>query len=98
MFTPDDLANVERLFKVVANRTRLAALLALEQRPQCVHSLVATLGLPQPLVSQHLRVLREAGLVRATRNGKEVEYAIADGHVSHLVSDALDHVREGRSP
>ena len=91
-----DLANAARLLKVVANRTRLAALLALQSRPQCVHDLVATLELPQPLVSQHLRVLREAGLVSTRRIGKEVEYAIADAHVSHLVGDALEHVREGR--
>ena len=40
-----DLANAARLLKVVANRTRLAALLALQSRPQCVHDLVATLEL-----------------------------------------------------
>lgn len=59
--------------------------------PACVHELVDNLGLSQPLVSQHLRVLRSLDLVRGTRRGKEVAYALADEHVGHMVSDALAH-------
>ena len=48
----------------------------------------------QALVSQHLRTLRQGGLVTATRHGKEVTYRVADRHVTHVVADALVHVRE----
>ncbi|MBP2436036.1 ArsR/SmtB family transcription factor [Microbacterium amylolyticum] len=48
----------------------------------------------QPLVSQHLRTLRQAGLVSPTRSGKEVTYEVADHHVTHVITDALTHVRE----
>ena len=51
-------------------------------------------GLSQPLVSQHLRVLRAAGLVAVERAGRGAVYRIADRHVAHVVEDALTHARE----
>lgn len=59
--------------------------------PACVHEFAEDLGLSQPLVSQHLRVLRSLDLVRGTRRGKEIDYALADEHVGHMVRDALAH-------
>jgi DNA-binding transcriptional ArsR family regulator len=46
--------------------------LQLLQGQHCVHELVAALSLPQPLVSQHLRVLKAAGVVAGRRSGREV--------------------------
>ncbi len=48
----------------------------------------------QPLTSQHLRILRDAGLLEADRRGKEVIYRISDCHVEHVVRDAIAHARE----
>jgi DNA-binding transcriptional ArsR family regulator len=48
----------------------------------------------QPLVFQHLRTLRQSGLVVATRSGKELTYSVADAHVSHVIDDAIVHVHE----
>ncbi|MGY5883636.1 ArsR/SmtB family transcription factor [Modestobacter lacusdianchii] len=72
-------------------RLSIVALL-LEHGSRCVHQLVDDLGAPQPLVSQHLRVLRGAGLVVGERRHREVHYALVDPHVGHIVRDALDHV------
>lgn len=85
------------LFKVLSSSSRLAILRRLEQGPSCVHELVTDLQLTQPLVSQHLRVLRSADLVRGTRRGREITYEVADTHVSHLVHDALAHAAEPSS-
>jgi len=63
-----------------------------EHGSRCVHQLVDALGASQPLVSQHLRVLRGAGLVVGERRHREVHYALVDPHVAHIVRDALDHV------
>ena len=62
----------------------------------CVHELVEKLGAPQPLVSQHLRVLRGAGVVRGARRGREIAYSLVDEHVAHIVADAVTHARESR--
>ena len=88
------LAAAAQLFKVLGNESRLMLLSTLGEQPRTVGALAEAVGLSQPLVSQHLRTLREAGLVAATRSGKEITYGLADLHVSHVIADALAHVRE----
>jgi ArsR family transcriptional regulator, zinc-responsive transcriptional repressor len=90
-----DLEPASELFKALGSPVRLALLTELDQSgPLCVHELVSRLGSPQPLVSHHLRILRETDVVRSVRRGKEVEYAIADAHVAHIVADAIRHAAE----
>ncbi len=84
------------LFKALSSESRLVIVARLSQGPACVHELVEDLGLSQPLVSQHLRVLRSLDLVRGTRRGKEIAYTLADEHVGHMVRDALAHSVEAR--
>jgi len=62
---------------------------------RCVHQLVDALDAPQPLVSQHLRVLRSAGVVHGSRRGREIEYTLTDEHIAHIVADAVAHANEG---
>lgn len=88
------LADAAQLFKVLGNESRLWLLRLLEQEPSTVTALTEASGMTQPLVSQHLRTLRQTGLVAATRSGKEVTYRLADEHVTHIVADALIHVLE----
>jgi DNA-binding transcriptional ArsR family regulator len=82
------------LLKALVAPLRLALVDLLSSGPLCVHELVAALGAAQPLVSQHLKVLRSAGLVATTRRGREVVYRLADDHVAHVVRDAVAHARE----
>lgn len=92
-----DLRRLEpavELLKSLASPVRLALVAELTDGPLCVHELVERVGVSQPLTSQHLRVLRGAGLVRAGRRGREVEYELTDEHVSHLVRDLLRHAEE----
>ena len=68
-------ATVEALgFLSDANRLRILQLLV--QRESCVGDIISALALPQPLVSYHLRRLREVGLVRARRNAQWVFYSL----------------------
>lgn len=82
------------LLKALVAPLRLALVDLLTEGPRCVHELVAALDAPQPLVSQHLKVLRSAGLVATTRRGREMVYRLADEHVSHVVRDAVAHAGE----
>lgn len=88
------LAQAAQLFKVLGHESRLWLLQLIGQQPQTVGALVQATGMSQPLVSQHLRTLKQAGLVTADRHGKEVEYRLADHHVSHVIDDAIAHVQE----
>ena len=76
---------------------RIAIVLQLRAAPRCVHDLVDALALPQPLISQHLPVLKEAGVVHGERRGREVVYALVDDHLAHIVLDAVAHAEEQTS-
>ncbi len=72
-----DLAAAAALFKVLADETRLAILKQLrEQGEVCACRFVACCDVAQPTVSHHLKVLREAGLVRAEKRGLWVYYTL----------------------
>ncbi|HYI61437.1 MAG TPA: metalloregulator ArsR/SmtB family transcription factor [Acidimicrobiales bacterium] len=94
---PEEALPVEaasHLLRALANPHRVAIVMELAGGDRCVHELVAALHLPQPLVSQHLRVLRDERLVEGRRRGREVAYALTDRHVAHIVGDAVAHVAE----
>ena len=84
------------LLRALAAPVRIAIVLQLRAAPRCVHDLVDALALPQPLISQHLRVLKEAGVVHGERRGREVVYALVDDHLAHIVLDAVAHAEEAR--
>ena len=82
------------LLKALASPVRLGIVRELAGGGRHVHELVAALGVSQPLVSQHLRVLRAARIVTARRQARGTEYALADDHVAHIVLDAIRHAGE----
>jgi len=84
------------LLRALAAPIRVAIVTELAGGERCVHELVEKLGAAQPLVSQHLRVLRGAGVVRGARRGREIAYSLVDEHVAHIVADAVSHAREAR--
>jgi ArsR family transcriptional regulator, zinc-responsive transcriptional repressor len=89
---PETVQVASSLLAALAAPMRLSIVaLLVEHGSRCVHQLVDALEVPQPLVSQHLRVLRGAGLVVGERRHREVHYALVDPHVGHIVRDALDH-------
>jgi len=59
--------------------------------------LAAIFRLSRPAISHHLRILRQLKLVRSRREGRFVFYTIDDEHVRRLITDTVDHLREGRS-
>lgn len=84
------------VLRALAAPVRIAIVLQLREAGRCVHELVGALGVSQPLISQHLRVLKAAGVVRGERNGREVLYELVDDHLAHIVIDAVAHAEEGR--
>ena len=75
----DDTNGCATKLKALADPTRLAVIEALMDGPRHVGELVDLLGVEQSLLSHHLRVLREIGLLQAERDGKAVLYALAPG-------------------
>src|ERR1044072_974048 len=72
-------------FRVLANPTRIRLLEQLVPGERTVNDLHGTLELDQPIVSQHLAVLRARGVVTVRRDGTQAFYALA----SPLIADVL---------
>lgn len=80
-------------FELVAEPTRRRILDLLRERARPVGELVKLLGLSQPGVSKHLRLLREAGLVRVRREGQRRWYEL-DPEPLAEVDEWLEPYRE----
>ncbi len=90
----DDLESVAEVFRALGAAGRLAILRQLDEEPASVGDLARQLGMSQPLVSQHLRVLRQLKLVDSSRYGQRHIYSLVDEHVAHIVNDAIAHTLE----
>lgn len=73
----------------LADPTRIMILYALSQNPRNVTELCAEFNMPQPLVSRHLKVLRERGMVTSERRGTVIVYTLGD----RRLIQALDLLR-----
>jgi ArsR family transcriptional regulator len=71
-------AGIELLFKALADRTRLRIINLMGQGEICVCFFVEVLQVKQSRISRHLAYLRNAGLVKARREGKWMHYGISD--------------------
>ena len=85
----DEIETLTELFKALSDPTRLRLVRLLGQQSQgdrpvecngrgflCVNALAQRLGVTQSAVSQHLRILRQAGLVRGERRGSFMHYSL----------------------
>lgn len=83
----DEAERLARVLKAVSDPTRLQLISMIKAAPQgeaCVCDLTAPLGLRQPTVSHHLRVLVEAGLVTRQRRATWMWYALVPGALDSL--------------
>ena len=81
----DDAEELAARFKALGDPTRVAIVNRLAQATEtCVCDLTATFDLSQPTISHHLKLLREAGLVEATRRGTWAYYRVVPGALAAL--------------
>lgn len=94
--TPDAdwLDRLARIFKALANPTRLTMVIALADGEMCVCDLAALVGQSDSVVSHHLRRLKDLDLLRSRRDGPILYYALDDDHVAQLLDAGLEHVIE----
>ena len=91
--TVNDVAN---LFKMFADYTRVRILFHLSETEMCVCHLTEALGMNQPAISNQLKVLKEANLIKCRKEGKNVYYSLADDHVKTILNQGMEHVNEER--
>lgn len=92
----DPVGTAERaadLFRLLGDPTRVRLLDALANADELpVHELARLVGASETRVSQALRLLRTAGVVRNRRDGRLVYYRLDDDHVRTLLRVTLDHL------
>jgi ArsR family transcriptional regulator len=92
---------VERFFKVLGDDSRLRILQALGDGERSVSEILERTRLPQTLVSFHLRILREAGVLVTERRGPFIYYRLADPSLINLLEACAkyaDTLTEGKAP
>lgn len=76
------------LLKCICDDTRFDILELLQKNGEmCVNDLVHELKKDQPLISHHLKSLKQCGIVRSRENGKMSMYSIANREISRLIAD-----------
>lgn len=92
--TDGSVAELSDLFRLLGDVTRLRIVLSCLEAPVAVSDMANSLNLSPSLVSHHLRLLRAARIVKAERQGKQVFYTAADQHISCVLTDMLEHIKE----
>lgn len=75
----DDANKLQHLFQTLGDANRLKIIKFIEDKERSVSEIVDALGLSQPLVSHHLRILREREILQTKRNGPFIYYKLKNG-------------------
>lgn len=88
---PDGSSDPVVMLRALTHPVRLGILRALALRPEtCACDFTELFSVRQPTISQHLKVLREAGLVQTRRRGTQICYSIHPGSLEHLQQTIAD--------
>lgn len=90
----DKLYDLAELFKVFGDSTRIRMLFVLFEAEMCVCDLAQALNMTQSAISHQLKVLKQSKLVSSRREGKQVFYSLADGHVRTIIAQGMEHIEE----
>jgi ArsR family transcriptional regulator, arsenate/arsenite/antimonite-responsive transcriptional repressor len=91
--TTVELERAANLLKLLGDKTRLTIVAILKQRECCVCEFLEVFDTSQPSISQHLRKLKDAGLVKEERRGQWIYYSInQQSDLYGLMEDILDHL------
>ena len=82
-----------KIMKALSDPNRVKIVKMLQHRPLCVCEIQSALGISQPNVSNHLRILENAGLVEYYKEGLWVNYYLADGKASPYAASLLGNLR-----
>lgn len=82
------------LFKIFGDTTRIKIMYALYEGEMCVCAISELLNMTQSAISHQLKTLKDANLVSARRDGKEIYYSLSDEHVKSIIAEGFEHITE----
>lgn len=82
----DTFYKIDEIFKALSSRARFNIVLELLKKKECnVGTIARELGIPQSTVSQHLTVLKNAGIIDGFRNGTQVYYKVVNDKIVKII-------------
>lgn len=95
MVESENILAVSDMFKALCDETRLKIAYALTQEAKlCVCDVAHIIGSSTATASHHLRHLKNLGLAKSSKEGKQVYYQLDDDHVKTLITIGLVHQKE----
>lgn len=89
----DDLKKLQQIFQTLSDYNRLGIIRFICEKECSVGEIVKTTNLSQPLVSHHLRVLKENGILETKRSGPFIYYFIRDKKILDAINLFLELFR-----
>jgi ArsR family transcriptional regulator len=90
-----ELEQAAKVLKLLGDKTRLSIMAILKIRECCVCELLEVFDMSQPSISQHLRKLKDAGLVKEERKGQWVYYSLnSQNYLFGMIEEILNHIPE----
>jgi ArsR family transcriptional regulator len=88
------MEKVIHVLKALSDPTRFKIFFLLSRKTLCVNALVNLLQISQPAVSQHLKVLKQAGLVKAEKKGYWMHYSVNQRRIKVFLNELKTLLRE----
>ncbi len=85
---------IVQIYKALSVSSRLQILKLIKDRKLCVNAITKKLKISQPAVSQHLSILRKAGLVKSDRYGSIIHYMIDRKRLDNFKNSVKKHLGE----
>lgn len=93
MLSTIEIEKAATILKLLGDKTRLTMIKMLDSHDYCVCEFVEVFKVSQPAISQHIRKLKDAGLVRETRKGQWIIYSLNnESDVHQLIQSIIHHL------
>jgi ArsR family transcriptional regulator len=89
----ENMKEFVKVMRAVSDTTRVKILKMLQRRCMCVCEVQTALGTAQSTASKHLKILEEAGLIAASKEGTWVNYSLADGMQSPYAASLIGNLK-----
>jgi len=88
-----EIEKAAHILKLLGDKTRLTIMAILKKRECCVCELLEVFDMSQPAISQHLRKLKDAGLVKEDRRGQWIYYSLnPENELYDFIQEILQHI------
>ena len=94
MLPEDKSIDLAEFFKIFGDSTRIRILNALIHEKMCVCDIAALLNMSHSAISHQLKILKQAKIVKYTKQGKVVYYELDDCHIEEIFKKGVEHIEE----